>query len=247
MKRLQPLRHALPFLALLLGSVEGFAQNAANPDRWGPDDLRRVLATWLEQQGTPVPVLSAIGPLDPRLQIAPCDAPEISVRSSASTSYVLRCKSPETWQYVLRLDGDLRSAGLAEPRQPGQFGTIVVPRAMIPTGTVLKADMLEERPASGSAPPQAFRSVADAVGLRTNGNVQPGLPLTKRHVVKTPAVMKGETVTVMAGGSGFQIAMPGRAEQDGYEGDVISVRNVNTGKIITGRLEPGKTVHVRQF
>lgn len=247
MKRLHTLKCILTCGALLLGTLQASAQTQANPDKWGPEDLRRVLATWLEQQGTPVPVLSAIGPLDPRLQITPCDAPEISVRSSASTSYVLRCKSPETWQYVLRLDGDLRSAGTVDPRQPGQFGTIVVPRAMIPTGTVLKADMLEERPASGSAPPQAFRSLADAVGLRTSGNVQPGLPLTMRHVVKTPAVMKGETVTVMAGGSGFQIAMPGRAEQDGYEGDVISVRNLNTGKIITGRLEPGKTVHIRQF
>ena len=241
------MKRILTLAILLLGTLPAAAQTTPNPDKWGPEDLRRVLATWLEQQGTPVPVLTAIGPLDPRMQVTPCDAPEISVRSSASTSYVLRCKSPENWQYVLRVDGDLRSVSPAEPKQPGQFGTIVVPRAMIPTGTVLKADMLEERPASGSAPPQAFRSIADAVGLRTAANVQPGLALTMRQVVKTPNVMKGETVTVMAGGSGFQIAMPGRAEQDGYEGDVISVRNLNTGKIITGKLEPGKTVHVRQF
>ena len=28
----------------------------ANTDKWGPDDLRRVLANWLEQQGTNVPL-----------------------------------------------------------------------------------------------------------------------------------------------------------------------------------------------
>lgn len=240
------MKHLFIFAVLLLTPVPAGAQQATNPDKWGPTDLRRVLANWLEQQGTPVASPAAIGPLDPRLQVTPCDAPEISVRSAASTSYVLRCKSPETWQYVLRLDGDQRSYS-PEPRQPGQFGSIVVPKAMVPTGTILKPDMLEERPASGSAPAQAFRSIADVVGMRTAANVQPGLPLTMRHVVKAPTVLKGETVTVLAGGAGFQIAMPGRAEQDGYEGDVITVRNVNSGKTVTGRLEAGKTVHVRQF
>lgn len=232
------------FLTLLMAVLA--APSMANTDKWGPDDLRRVLANWLEQQGTNVPSMAAIGPLDPRLLITPCDMPEISVRSSASTSYVLKCKSPENWQYVLRLDGDQRAA-TPEQREKQQFGTIVVPKIMIPTGTILKADMLEERPASGSPSMQAFRSVSEAVGLRTTGNVQPGLALTMRHVAKAPSVLRGEMVTVLAGGSGFQIAMPGRAEQDAYEGDVITVRNPSSGKTVTGRLEPGKTVHVRQF
>ena len=106
-------------LVLALSSVPALA----NTDKWGPDDLRRVLANWLEQQGTSVPNFASIGPLDPRMQVAPCDAPEITVRSSASTSYVLRCKSPETWQYVLRLDGDQRAFS-PEPRQQAQFGTL---------------------------------------------------------------------------------------------------------------------------
>ena len=231
---------------LILALAFNATSALANTDKWGPDDLRRVLANWLEQQGTPVPNFASIGPLDPRMQVSPCDAPEINVRSAASTSYVLRCKSPETWQYVLRLDGDQRAFS-PEPRQQGQSGTITVPRAMIQAGTVLKADMLEEKPATGAAPPQAFRSVADAVGLRATGNIQPGIALTQRHVAKTPSVLKGETVTVMAGGTGFQIAMPGRAEQDGYEGDLITVRNPSSGKTVTGRLEPGRTVYVRQF
>lgn len=236
------MKHLL--VSLLIGLTATPA--LANTDKWGPDDLRRVLANWLEQQGTPVASMASIGPLDPRMQVTPCDMPEISVRSSASTSYVLKCKAPENWQYVLRLDGDQRAA-TPEQREKQQFGTIVVPRAMIPVGTILKADMLEERPASGSPPPQAFRSITDMIGLRTTGNVQPGLALTARHVAKAPSVLKGETVTVIAGGSGFQIAMPGRAEQDGYEGDAITVRNPSSGKTVTGRLEPGKTVHVRQF
>ena len=39
----------------------------------------------------------------------------------------------------------------------------------------------------------------------------------------------------------------GRAEQDGYEGDLISVKNIKTGAILKGRLERGKLVSVMQL
>jgi flagella basal body P-ring formation protein FlgA len=60
-------------------------------------------------------------------------------------------------------------------------------------------------------------------------------------------VAKGETVTLVAGGAGFEISAPGRSEQDGYEGDLISVKNLKTGAVLKGRLERGKTVSVMKL
>jgi flagella basal body P-ring formation protein FlgA len=57
--------------------------------------------------------------------------------------------------------------------------------------------------------------------------------------------MKGETVTLMAEGEGFSIAAPGRAEDDGYEGDLLAVRNVKSGVVLMGRLASGGVVLVR--
>jgi flagella basal body P-ring formation protein FlgA len=48
----------------------------------------------------------------------------------------------------------------------------------------------------------------------------------------------------MAGGQGFEIATAARAEEDGYEGDLISVKNSRTGATMKGRLERNKTVTV---
>jgi flagella basal body P-ring formation protein FlgA len=57
--------------------------------------------------------------------------------------------------------------------------------------------------------------------------------------------MKGETVTLTAEGDGFSIATPGRAEDDGYEGDLLAVRNVKSGMVLMGRLASGGVVLVR--
>ena len=103
---------------------------------------------------------------------------------------------------------------------------------------------MEERLVSSPPPAQALGSIAQASGLRLTSSVAGGVALTMRNVARTPLVMKGESVTLMASGSGFQIATPARAEEDGYEGDLISVRNAKTGVVLKGRLERDKTVVV---
>jgi flagella basal body P-ring formation protein FlgA len=57
--------------------------------------------------------------------------------------------------------------------------------------------------------------------------------------------MKGETITLSAEGDGFSIETPGRAEEDGYEGDILAVRNIKSGIVITGRVAHAGLVLVR--
>lgn len=49
-------------------------------------------------------------------------------------------------------------------------------------------------------------------------------------------VRRGEIVQVKSGGEDWQVSMQAVTEQDGYVGDVISVRNIQTKKIITGEV-----------
>jgi flagella basal body P-ring formation protein FlgA len=91
----------------------------------------------------------------------------------------------------------------------------------------------------------AFKTVKEAVGLRLTANVGPSSILNTRNVAKAPQVLKGENVTIVAGGSGFEIIAPGKAETEGYEGDLITVRNAKTGVKLTGKLGPGAIVLVK--
>lgn len=62
-------------------------------------------------------------------------------------------------------------------------------------------------------------------------------------LVKEKAVKRGELVQVTAGGSEWQVTLQAVTEQDGYLGDVINVRNVQTKKVISGEVvAPGEIV-----
>ena len=126
-----------------------------------------------------------------------------------------------------------------------QHYNVVVPRVDLAAGTILSADMLEVRSMPQSAGTTAFRTVKEAVGLRLTANVGPSSILNTRNVAKAPQVLKGENVTIVAGGSGFEIIAPGKAETDGYEGDLITVKNAKTGVKLTGKLGPGAIVLVK--
>ena len=241
-------------LIILLGALwtSAVAAQPAVPDAatWGAEDLRRVMVDWLQSNGRAAPEPRAIGPLDPRLSVAACDKVDIAPRGSSSTTFTLRCKEPSDWSFVLRVDQPFQppvSKAAGEPAANAPSWVIVVPKVELPKGAILTAEVLEERKVSSAPTGQVFKSVAEAVGLRVTYPIGPGAPLGARNVARTPLVAKGENVTLVANGSGFEISVPGRAEQDGYEGDLIAVKNVRTGAILKGRLERGKTVSVMQL
>ena len=230
-------------LSLSLAAPAG----AQTPAKWGADDVRKALTDHLVQIGRVPPSDAHIGPLDPRTSLPACEKLEISARGGSGTSFVLRCEAPEVWQHVLRVDnlpqGAARSEVAPPPSAVGLF-RVVVAKVDLSAGSILTENDLEERPVGVSPGATALISLAEAVGLRLTSSVGPGLALTTRHVARTPAILKGENVTLIANGSGFEISVPGRAEQDGHEGDVITVRNVRSGAALKGRVGKGKTISV---
>ena len=239
--------------AFLIGAL-WVCPAVAEPQRWGPADLRRVMIDWLVAHDRAVPLASSIGPLDPRLNIEPCDQVEIAPRGATGSSFILRCKAGASWSYTLRLDAVTTNAVHSAPTGPTtapgaaeRSWRVVAPKIDLPAGALLSADVLEERAVTAPPPGQSIKSIEDAVGLRVLSPIGPGLTLTTHNVARAPLVAKGENVTLVANGSGFNISVPGKAEQDGYEGDLIMVRNSRSGAVLKGRLERGKVVSVMQL
>ena len=220
---------------------------AQSPGKWGADDLRKVLSDHLVRIGRPVPDHANIGPLDPRMSLPACEKLDISTRGGSGGSFILRCEGPQPWQQVLRVDnlppGHVQSE-VAPAVAPGGLFRVVVAKVDLPAGSILTENDLEERSVGNSPGATAVKSLSDAVGLRLTSSIGPGLALTTRHIARTPAILKGENVNLLANGSGFEISVPGRAEQDGYEGDVITVRNTRSGSVLKGRVGKGKIVSV---
>ncbi len=250
--------HHLRILALMLVATPATAQTMAlqspvpvqqnTPRNLGAEDLREALVKWMQGQGRVLADPASIGPLDPRMNMPACNRLEISARGASSNTFQFRCEGPTPWTHIVR-------AGIASAPAPvrateaapqGQ-NTIIIPKLDLPAGTILTADMLEERQVNFAPAANTLKSLQEAVGLRLVAASGPGIALTTRNVARAPLVAKGENVTIVAGGEGFEISSPGRSEQDGYEGDLISVKNLKTGAVVKGRLERGKTVSVMKL
>jgi len=64
-------------------------------------------------------------------------------------------------------------------------------------------------------------------------------------LLKEKAVQRGQIVRVMLGDDEWQVSMQARAEQDAYAGDTISLRNLQTNKLISGRVTSSGEVEVK--
>jgi flagella basal body P-ring formation protein FlgA len=243
------MNHLRPFIRAVFSVLLATAPACAEDEYWGADTIRHFVRDYMAESGKPVGENVAIGPLDERMKVPACGAkPMIAPRSAYSSSLVVHCDAPRAWTYNLRVDQDgdgPRSTAAISAGGPVQQWHVVVPRASLPAGTILAASMLEERDTNVAPGGSFIKSMTEAVGLRLTAPISPGIPLTTRNVVRAPAIMKGETVTLTAEGDGFSIATPGRAEDDGYEGDLLAVRNVKSGMVLMGRLASGGVVLVR--
>ena len=239
---------ALP-LALTQARVE------AAGAKWGADDLRRVMANWLRANGKEVPEEESIGPIDSRLMLEPCENPLVTPRGVSATTFQIKCVGPIRWDYTLRIDYLSSNPAAVTARvntteasiKKESSWKVVVPKVDLPNGTFLTEAVLEERIVTTQPSAQALKSVQEAIGFRLTGTASPGIVLTTRNVSRPPTVVKGESISLIVKGNGFDIAVKGRAEQDGFEGELISVTNIGTGAVLKGRLEAGKTVTIQQM
>lgn len=223
----------------------------ADDAMWGADEIRAAVQDYFSASGRTLSPDARIGPLDDRLQVAACaTSPLVQPRSAYSSSLVVTCAAPTPWNFTVRVEGLETPPAVTVPRMISAGGPIkqwnvVVPRVALAAGTILTSDMLEERVTNQPPGGALMKGVAEAVGLRLVSALQPGNVLTTRNVARAPTVMKGETITLIAEGEGFSISATARAEEDGFEGDLVSVRNVKSGVLLSGRVAQSGTVIIR--
>lgn len=77
------------------------------------------------------------------------------------------------------------------------------------------------------------------LGLRANDAIFVG------HIERDKAMRRGEVVRIQAREEGFEVIMSGLAEQDGFIGDTVNVRNPKTNRILSGTVTAQGEVEVR--
>ena len=131
-------------------------------------------------------------------------------------------------------------AALGEERQ------LPVPAVTIRQGEVIKEEMITERAFAPNLLGVALFVEArpTLVGRMARRTLLPGQPIPTNAVEDPWAVARGAVVKVIVEDSGLSIVTYGSAMQSGATGALIPVRNVDTGVIIRGVVQPDGTIKV---
>lgn len=182
------------------------------------------------QSGTANPdqprVEVVIGALDPRLHLAPCQQVEPylpeGMRMWGRTRVGVRClEGPTKWNIYL-------------PVTVKVFGRGLVATGALAAGSVLTPGDLTQ--ADVDLAEDSSAAVVDAnlaVGRVLARSLKAGESLRQSQLRARQWFSAGDTVTVLAQGSGFSVASQARALTNGYEGQPARVRT-ESGRVLTG-------------
>jgi flagella basal body P-ring formation protein FlgA len=102
-------------------------------------------------------------------------------------------------------------------------------------GTIIKdADIVLERRPRAEVSRDVITRRADIIGKAARGTVQGGRPLRTADLMKPDLVLRNEAVTLVYEAPGIMLTIRGKANDGGTEGDVISVLNEQSKRVVQG-------------
>jgi len=120
------------------------------------------------------------------------------------------------------------------------------PKAVIYPGDVIRDDMLADLPQGGArdlgGPFVEDRSAV--VGKTARLTLLPGHAIPYAGIANRRLVANGAEVKLVYAEGGLMIVTSGSALQDGSIGDVVRVRNSDSGVTVSGSVEPDGSVRV---
>ena len=130
------------------------------------------------------------------------------------------------------------------PALAGQF--VPVPTIVIYPGDVIRDGMLAERemPDDFAGMGAAVLDRAALINKTSRRTLLPNLPIAKNAVGEPKVVSLGAMVRVVFAEGGLMISTYGSALQAGAVGDVIPVRNLESGLTVSGTIASDGSVRV---
>jgi flagella basal body P-ring formation protein FlgA len=128
----------------------------------------------------------------------------------------------------------------------GEERRLPVPAVAIRPGEVIKEEMITERAFAPNLLGVAMfvEGRPALLGRMARRTLLPGQPIPTNAVEDPWTVARGSVVKVLVEDDGLSIATYGSALQSGAAGALIPVRNIDTGVIIRGIVQPDGTVKV---
>jgi flagella basal body P-ring formation protein FlgA len=121
------------------------------------------------------------------------------------------------------------------------FEAVVVTRPMEHGDVIKDSDIATERRPKTEMTGNVVVSREAAIGLAARRALRPGLPLRDSDLMKSEIVQRNDSVTIIYEAPGMVLTIRGKAQDAGALGDFISVLNVQSKRVVQGKISgPGR-------
>jgi flagella basal body P-ring formation protein FlgA len=127
----------------------------------------------------------------------------------------------------------------AEPR-----GLPVPTQVIYPGDRIADAALTNSQEAANAPPPGAIWDRADLVGKVARRTLLPGRPIPAIAVEEPRVLSVGGPASLVYEQDGISIVTTGQALQNAYVGQLVQVRNLDSGLVVTGVVQADGAVRV---
>ena len=241
MRTAPKIRHATSILRVALGAL-ALTPLLAAAQVFDPQDTVQLEALARSEAALQFPQLTdrqrfLVGPIEAHLQQEKCSRPIRPLVASPlhmkdRVVIELRCQDPKPWHIYV----PVRIVGTS---------TVAVAAHAIVAGTVIKdTDIKTEQHDISELPLGFLDDPSIAIGLTAGRPIAGGAYLTNQQLVAAKAVLRGQSVTLIADAGGMSVRMAGRALSDGLMNQRVRVQNLSSGKIVEGIARSEQTVEI---
>jgi len=204
-----------------LAPLEAAAQSAATASLPPPTDRQRL----------------QVGPIQPGLHLPRCDSGVKSavapgLKDKSRVLIELRCEGPVSWHIYVPV------------RVVGISAVVMAAHAIVVGSVLTERDVAVEQRDSSALPPGYFDDPALVIGLTAGRAIAGGAVLTNQQLLAAKAVLRGQSVTLIADGGGMSVRMAGRALTDGLLNQRVRVENLSSGRIVEGIARSEQVVEI---
>jgi len=222
---------------LSIAALQDMPQALAN-DRQDLSALARLAEAYVrkESAGLPGNVSFSVTPLDNRLSLPQCPAPEAFMppggRLWGKSAVGIRCLAPTAWTIYASVQVEVNAE------------YVVSARPLAPGESINAQDLAVMRGDLARLPAGVIVDPQHAVGKQLGLGLGAGQPL-RRDMLREPLVVaQGQGVKIVSAGPGFRVSVDGRALGNAAEGQHVQVRSPS-GQTVSGIARAGGVVEVR--
>jgi flagella basal body P-ring formation protein FlgA len=234
-------------LALWLCSAASFAAGNAKPGTTAAlpgDVLQAAVKNWVAQSAKVPADQVTLAPLDARVKVRSCEKALVMDQPFPSPETVrVRCSQP-VWQQYVRVNLPSKAPvshaqpKLDKPQEPPKRWVLVASMPLQRGMTLNETHVERVQVDTLGMPVNVLELASEVIYAEVVRDVRPGVPLRSHDIRPAVLVKRGQVVLLSVGQTqGFQISARVEAMQDGRFGEHIKLKNRDSGRELSGRVQ----------